>query len=153
VFIVKRNFAHLRKIMERWASLQFWDTRGRTPGDRRDVSRYFDRKNVHRFPFGEKLGNVSSIPVSSSDSSSRDRESTATPFFVSAGESAPAGIAVLVPVGSGPELSHKWTGPQRSCQACGTYRHELICDTESAPEKPGELGQTERSPTHPPSKK
>src|SRR6266436_806162 len=42
-------------------------------------------------------------------------------FFISTAESALAGIAALVPVGSGPELSHKRTEPQLSCQACGTY--------------------------------
>src|SRR5207302_2478313 len=41
----------------------------------------------------------------------------------STAESAPAGIAALVPVGSAPELSHKRTEPQLSCRACGTYLH------------------------------
>src|ERR1700738_4466606 len=36
-----------------------------------------------------------------------------------------AGIAALVPVGAGPELSHKRTVPQLSCRACGTYLHGL----------------------------
>src|SRR5689334_14619706 len=42
-------------------------------------------------------------------------------FFISTDESAPAGIAALVPVGSAPKLSHRRTGPPRSCPACGTY--------------------------------
>src|SRR5258708_25698716 len=42
-------------------------------------------------------------------------------FFISTVESALAGIAALVPVGSAPELSHKRTEPQLSCRACGTY--------------------------------
>src|SRR5438132_1804093 len=54
-------------------------------------------------------------------------------FFISAAESAPAGIAALVPVGSGPELSHKSTGPRRSCPACGTYRHELNAPGSNLP--------------------
>jgi len=40
--------------------------------------------------------------------------------LISAAESAPAGIAALVPVGSAPELSHKPPEPQRSCRAGGT---------------------------------
>src|SRR5687767_4240199 len=36
----------------------------------------------------------------------------------STAEFAPVGTAALVPVGSAPELSHKRTGPQRSCPAC-----------------------------------
>jgi hypothetical protein len=35
-------------------------------------------------------------------------------FFISTAESALAGIAALVPVGSAPELSHKRTEPQLS---------------------------------------
>jgi hypothetical protein len=46
-------------------------------------------------------------------------------FFISAAESALAGIAALVPVGSAPELSRKRTAPQLSCRACGTYRRGL----------------------------
>src|SRR5258708_1370587 len=42
-------------------------------------------------------------------------------FFISTAESALAGIAALVPVGSAPELSHKRTEPQLSFRACGTY--------------------------------
>src|SRR5947208_14219978 len=42
-------------------------------------------------------------------------------LFISAAGSALAGIAALVPVGSGPELSHKRTGPPLSGPACGTY--------------------------------
>src|ERR1700723_696419 len=49
-----------------------------------------------------------------------DRKSTAIPIFISAAESAPAGIAAPAPAGSAPALSHKRTGPQRSCPACGT---------------------------------
>ena len=45
--------------------------------------------------------------------------------FISAAESALAGIAALVPVGSAPAPSHKKPEPQRSCPACGTYRHGL----------------------------
>src|SRR5258708_35175227 len=44
-------------------------------------------------------------------------------FFISTAESALAGIAALVPVGSAPELSHKRTEPQLSFRACGTYLH------------------------------
>src|SRR5882672_2248684 len=40
--------------------------------------------------------------------------------LISAAESAPAGIAALVPVGSAPELSHKPPEPQGSCRAGGT---------------------------------
>src|ERR1700758_3454720 len=50
-----------------------------------------------------------------------DGKSTAIPIFFSSAESAPAGIAAPVPVGSAPELSHKTPEPQRSCRACGTY--------------------------------
>jgi hypothetical protein len=38
-----------------------------------------------------------------------DGKSTAIPIIISAAESAPAGIAALVPGGSAPELSHKRT--------------------------------------------
>src|ERR1700684_1918867 len=71
--------------------------------------------------------------VLSSDSRSGDRKSTATLFFISTGESAPAGIAALVLVGSAPELSHKRTEPQLSCQACGTYLHGLNAPDNNLP--------------------
>src|SRR5713226_4547496 len=54
-------------------------------------------------------------------------------FFISIAESAPAGIAALVPVGSGPELPHKRTGPQPSCRACGTYLHGLNAPGNNLP--------------------
>src|SRR6266446_1573391 len=54
-------------------------------------------------------------------------------FFISTGESAPAGIAALVPVGSAPELSHKRTEPQLSCRACGTYLHGLNAPGSNLP--------------------
>src|SRR5580704_12503842 len=46
-------------------------------------------------------------------------------FFILTAESALAGIAGLVPVGSAPELYHKRTEPQLSCRACSTYLHGL----------------------------
>ena len=50
-----------------------------------------------------------------SDSRSRDRKSTAAPFFFSsAAEAALAGMSALVPVGSASELSHKRTELQRT---------------------------------------
>src|SRR5439155_1592351 len=54
-------------------------------------------------------------------------------FFISTAESALAGIAVLVPVGSAPELSHKRTEPQLSCRACGTYLHGLNAPGNNLP--------------------
>src|SRR6266404_9444021 len=62
-----------------------------------------------------------------------DGKSTAIPIFISAGESALAGIAALVPVGSAPALSHRKPGPQRSCRACGTYRHGLNAPGSNLP--------------------
>src|SRR6266576_1429326 len=53
----------------------------------------------------------------------RDGKSTAIPIFISTAESALAGIAALVPVGSAPAPSHKMPEPQRSCRACGTTLH------------------------------
>src|SRR2546427_7522467 len=53
--------------------------------------------------------------------------------FISTAESAPAGIAALVPVGSAPELSHKRTEPQLSCRACGTYLHGLNAPGNNLP--------------------
>src|SRR5712691_5028879 len=47
-------------------------------------------------------------------------------FFISAAESALAGIAALVPVGSAPAPSHTKREPQLSCRACGTYLHGRI---------------------------
>src|SRR5271170_6041206 len=46
-----------------------------------------------------------------------------TSLFISTAESALAGIAAPVPVGSVPELSHKTTELQQSCRACDTYLH------------------------------
>src|ERR1700685_555613 len=43
--------------------------------------------------------------------------------LISTAESALAGIAALAPVGSAPAPSHKTPEPQRSCPACGAYRH------------------------------
>src|SRR5258708_3636291 len=54
-------------------------------------------------------------------------------FFISTAESALAGIAALVPVGSAPELSHKRTEPQRSCRACGTYLRGLNAPNSNSP--------------------
>jgi hypothetical protein len=51
-------------------------------------------------------------------------------FFISTAESALAGIAALVPVGSAPELSHKRTEPQMSGPACGTYLHGVSSERE-----------------------
>src|SRR5207244_13472279 len=51
----------------------------------------------------------------------------------STAESALAVIAALVPVGSGPELSHKRTEPRRSCRACGTYLHGLNAPGNNLP--------------------
>src|SRR6266513_2329826 len=53
--------------------------------------------------------------------------------FISTAESALAGIAALVPVGSATELSHKRTEPQLSCQACGTYLHGLNAPGNNLP--------------------
>jgi len=54
-------------------------------------------------------------------------------FLISTPESAPAGIAAPVPVGSGPELSHKTTEPQRCCRACGTCLHGLNAPGNNLP--------------------
>src|ERR1700704_4052633 len=54
-------------------------------------------------------------------------------FFIPTAESALAGIAAPVPVGSAPELSHKRTEPQLSCPACGTYRHGLNAPGNNSP--------------------
>src|SRR5258708_2821647 len=43
--------------------------------------------------------------------------------FISTAESALAGIAAPVPVGSAPAPSHTKHEPQLSCRACGTYLH------------------------------
>jgi hypothetical protein len=64
----------------------------------------------------EARSGLDEITESSSDES----------FFISAAESALAGIAALVPVGSAPAPSHKTPEPQRSCRACGTYLHGRI---------------------------
>src|SRR6266404_8082980 len=56
--------------------------------------------------------------------------------YASTAESAPAGIAAPVPVGSAPELSHKRTEPQRSCPACGTYLHGLNALSNNLPIRP-----------------
>src|SRR5215468_12707450 len=65
-----------------------------------------------------------------------DHKSTETPIFISAAESVPAGTAVPVPVGSGPGLSHKRTGPRLSCPACGTTLHELNAPGNNLPVRP-----------------
>src|SRR6266540_1269264 len=62
-----------------------------------------------------------------------DGKATAIPNFISASESAPAGSAAPVPVGSAPELSHKRTEPQPSCRACGTYLHGLNAPGNNLP--------------------
>src|SRR5664279_2623235 len=54
-------------------------------------------------------------------------------FFISTGESAPAGTAALLPVGSAPELSHKTTESQLSCRACGTYLRGLNAPSSNLP--------------------
>src|ERR1700733_2272137 len=54
-------------------------------------------------------------------------------FLISTAESALAGIAALVPVGSAPELSHKRTEPRLSCRACGTYLHGLNAPGNNSP--------------------
>src|SRR6476661_354313 len=61
------------------------------------------------------------------------RKSTVIPIFISTAESALAGIAALVPVGSAPELFHKRIEPQLSCRACGTYRHGLNAPGNNLP--------------------
>ena len=53
-------------------------------------------------------------------------------FFISTA-AAPAGIAALVPVGSAPAPSHKTTGPQLSCRACGTHPHGLDAQGNNLP--------------------
>src|SRR6266853_4194192 len=54
-------------------------------------------------------------------------------FLISTAESAFAGIAALVPIGSAPELSHKRTEPQLSCRACGTYPRGLNAPGNNLP--------------------
>src|SRR5260370_29158203 len=54
-------------------------------------------------------------------------------FFIPTAESALAGIAALVAVGSAPELSHKRTEPQLSCRASGTYLHGLNAPGNNLP--------------------
>src|SRR5260370_23373002 len=54
-------------------------------------------------------------------------------FFISTAESAPAGIAALVPVGSSPAPSHKTPEPRLSCRACGTYPHGLNAPGNNLP--------------------
>src|SRR5437868_14697927 len=56
--------------------------------------------------------------------------------IISTAESALAGIAALVPVGSAPELSHKRTEPQLSCRACGTYLHGRNAPGNNLPIRP-----------------
>src|SRR6267143_5308012 len=56
-----------------------------------------------------------------------------TSILISTAKSALAGIAALVPVGSGPELSHKRTEPQLSGPACGTYLHGLNAPGNNLP--------------------
>src|SRR6266404_9065007 len=62
-----------------------------------------------------------------------DGKSTALQIFISAAGSALAGIAAPVPVASAPELSHKRTGPQLPCRACGTYRHGRNAPDSNSP--------------------
>jgi hypothetical protein len=54
-------------------------------------------------------------------------------ILISTAESALAGIAAPVPVGSEPELSRKRTEPQRGCPACGTYLHGLNAPRNNLP--------------------
>src|SRR6266851_4644270 len=54
-------------------------------------------------------------------------------LFISTAESALVGIAAPVPVGSGPELSHRRTELQLSCLACGTYQHGLNALDNNSP--------------------
>src|SRR5260370_38617204 len=58
-----------------------------------------------------------------------------TSTVISTAESAAAGIAAPVPVGSAPEPSHKRTGPQLSCRACGTYLHGLNAPNSNSPNR------------------
>src|ERR1700722_5517415 len=52
----------------------------------------------------------------------RETENRPLPhILISTDESALAGIAALVPVGSAPAPSHKTPEPQLSCPVCGTY--------------------------------
>src|SRR5215831_9541447 len=78
-----------------------------------------------------------SLIVPSSYSRCEDRKSTPAQLLfqlsISTAESALAGIAAPVPVGSVPELSHKKTEPQRSCRACGTTLHELNAPGNNLP--------------------
>src|SRR3989454_12805182 len=62
-----------------------------------------------------------------------DGKSTAIPNFISAAESAPAGSAAPVPVGSAPAPSHKTPGPRLSCPTCGTYLHGLNAPGNNLP--------------------
>src|ERR1700745_526113 len=82
-----------------------------------------------RFPFTQEPERI----VLLSYSRWGDGKSTAIPIFISAAESAPAGIAAPVPVGSAPELSHKRTGPERSGQACGTSPRGLNAPGSNSP--------------------
>src|SRR6266498_1972670 len=68
-------------------------------------------------------GLVISISASASDESG----------FISTAESALAGTAALVPVGSAPELSHKRTEPRLSCRACDTFLHGLNAPGNNLP--------------------
>src|SRR5712691_6851594 len=73
-------------------------------------------------------------------------------FFISTAESALAGIAALVPVGSAPELSHKRTEPQLSCRACGTYLHGETGGRPDVRQSPlvEKLGNVPSVPSFPP---
>src|SRR5579864_7423214 len=77
-----------------------------------------DRRDVRQVDSSKKLG--SSACPSSLGFPKIDSYST---FLISTAESALAGIAALVPVGSAPEPSQKTPEPQLSCRACGTYLH------------------------------
>src|SRR5205085_8708220 len=57
-------------------------------------------------------------------------------FFTSVAESALAGIAALVPVGSTLGLFHKKPGTQLSCQACGTTLHGPNAPSSNLPIHP-----------------
>jgi hypothetical protein len=74
-----------------------------------------DRRDVHQFSICREIGARFRFP--------RFPESTAT-LFTSTAESALAGIAALVPVGSAPAPCRKEHGPPESALIYDTYRHE-----------------------------
>src|SRR5437660_4616138 len=69
------------------------------------------------------LHHIVERPDRNSTNRPRNFASSDESFFISAAESALAGIAALVAVGSAPALSHKTPEPRPSCRACGTYLH------------------------------